>query len=708
MKTDVWWGEVDYTGPCQESRDTDCDHWYDEHDNCAWTFNPGQEDTDDDGRGDACDNCVTASNPLQENCNLDSERAHKPRVGPQYLGDACDPVPCPLSELGGARIAETCTDFQNPDLPCSPDAAACNCEGRRLVSTLRSTPIGPNNNTVVPNVETSARFCQEQVSETNKNGKPRPEQEVINCHRDTIKSNDQLAFDEPPNPAHPWHNVTFGKTTAPFYSPPPRGATLRWDYGSTTDINSWFYSTDSSFWFDRNLIALPNTFPECLTFAGGGTCLRGVFWLNGNTSVGGAIRGESVDRPSEYANFYLNWEPDRGTAYCLIHPLAGVTFARANNASSFSSVPANAATGEFLWPSTGIARSFAMTLTPQTLFVEPTTFGIVGALKVGRDLVALSKDGSGCGGDAIEPPIARRISSFKWLSVVEPTTNIGSLPSNLMAVALSSDATCLSATLVEDNGRLTLNSWDEIDTRAFATGRSCGSVMPPARAAYTGVFSREAGGVFVMGGEDASGRLLHDVWFRPVYGPWTEISTGAIALGNVLAATYAFADDHLWVLDEVTDPKRSGRQQSRVRLLRIHPAGGASVVFSAPRTRSHAESFLSVDYDGSPLLAVTAEKKFSVYRVIAKPHRQIIRHLDDKRGKLVRAPIVDPYGYSFVLGEDDGSLRLDRIDHPLQPPRPTEVSGRPAEAWWKRSWKDRTLRDQDTDGEHQGEFETLF
>jgi len=49
-----WLGEVDYTGPCNTLRDTDCDHWDDANDNCPTVYNPGQEDTADTGTGDAC------------------------------------------------------------------------------------------------------------------------------------------------------------------------------------------------------------------------------------------------------------------------------------------------------------------------------------------------------------------------------------------------------------------------------------------------------------------------------------------------------------------------------------------------------------------------------------------------------------------------------------------------------------------------------
>lgn len=64
---DSWWGELDYSGPCDPSLDQDCDGWWDEgpvvHDNCPPArcgddfeacANPDQADRDDDGIGDAC------------------------------------------------------------------------------------------------------------------------------------------------------------------------------------------------------------------------------------------------------------------------------------------------------------------------------------------------------------------------------------------------------------------------------------------------------------------------------------------------------------------------------------------------------------------------------------------------------------------------------------------------------------------------------
>jgi len=64
---DDWWGELDYSGPCDAERDRDCDGWWDagpiRHDNCPLErcdgdaercANPDQADLDDDGVGDAC------------------------------------------------------------------------------------------------------------------------------------------------------------------------------------------------------------------------------------------------------------------------------------------------------------------------------------------------------------------------------------------------------------------------------------------------------------------------------------------------------------------------------------------------------------------------------------------------------------------------------------------------------------------------------
>lgn len=51
----IWYGDVDYVGGgCRLDVDQDCDHIYDNHDNCPGIYNPDQRDSLDNGVGDAC------------------------------------------------------------------------------------------------------------------------------------------------------------------------------------------------------------------------------------------------------------------------------------------------------------------------------------------------------------------------------------------------------------------------------------------------------------------------------------------------------------------------------------------------------------------------------------------------------------------------------------------------------------------------------
>jgi hypothetical protein len=69
-------------------------------DNCAFTYNPGQEDSDTDGVGNICDNCVSVPNPGQEDANADD------------VGDACEFDD--IDADGTDNAADNCKDVYNP------------------------------------------------------------------------------------------------------------------------------------------------------------------------------------------------------------------------------------------------------------------------------------------------------------------------------------------------------------------------------------------------------------------------------------------------------------------------------------------------------------------------------------------------------------------------------------------------------------------
>ena len=254
----------------------------------------GCDDLDGDQLSDTSDNCPLVYNPVQSNCNLDAEIASNNRSdsATQFLGDACDPVPCPL-----ANMDATSTHATN----CYTDAASeQTCYSRTTRSTIQLTPIGSHpaaatvpegatvssfNLSAAEAGPTSLRFCQPSVirgidcSPPSENPSANP----------FVFSQDQLsvATETGTDPAHPWHRITidcqapntvaaripayalpqFGATQVAHvglpnnfcgsgtvvYSPPPSagslGSTVSTAYGPDVVANhTWCYATDFQRW----------------------------------------------------------------------------------------------------------------------------------------------------------------------------------------------------------------------------------------------------------------------------------------------------------------------------------------------------------------------------------------------------------------------------------------------------------------------------
>jgi hypothetical protein len=642
-KSDLWFGEVDYTGACDTLRDPDCDHWFSWHDNCPSRYNPGQRDTDDDGYGDACDNCVGVQNPGQENCNALSEGVNHPNIPP--VGDACDPVPCPLSTVGAARTVKTC---QPQPLGPNGEDQGLACQSRVVRDDLASAPIGSHGAdggvTIVPNVDTSARFCQQHTAPP-----------AVDCRAFESIQDLQLTFpDEAHNPARPWHRVTFGKISA--RAVPPRGASLRWDYGQTLATDRWSFAKDYAFWLanpGNPLIPLPDDPASCESSGSlSGTCLNGVFWLHADTPVGRDAHGDQL------ANYHFDWRPDPFKLFCEVRS----TIAGATRALTIERDP-TAHSGEILWPWRGVERSFDVQAQRETQLVVASRLGVVGALLHDGAVIALSDDGtSPCRGTDIGSLTAHAVAHGTWASAVEPNGRISGLPSEILAVALSADGTRMTEAIVDSRAGVVAASSLDGGLGSLFEASAADGPLPPPRAGYASLFSRRAGGAFVIGGADADGVIQRDVWFLPFGGSWNPIPLGDVRLGRVLAATYAFGDDHLWLVDELDELANPTSHISRARILRVDPAGGGTKIMSlASRRPAPFTAFLSVDRDGAALLALAGEARFTILRLRSKSNGGlVVGRVRTERGKLVRAPIVDDSGYSFVVAAPDGGLRVRR------------------------------------------------
>ena len=648
----MWVGEVDYTGPCRGD-DRDCDHWLDVHDNCPDDYNPDQADADDDGVGDACDNCRVAYNPTQANCNALAERA---RLA-EPLGDACDPVPCPLAELGPAQIEQICTP--NPPGP-GGAASGEQCIGRYVRRTVIATPIGshardavrgpgdPDVFTVVPNVTSHARFCQSA--------------EGFNCRALAVIEDDQLTFAEVgDNPLRPWHAVRLGDRFGPRPGLPPlRGQTFSWSYGATRDVNTWFAREDNDYWFENPAaprVPLPSDYPACLG-AGSvpGTCLEGSFWLHADTSFG------AMEHAPRLANHYFDWRPDPLRAWCPI-PLPPIAFGTARSTAAQASGEALA--GELVWRSLGEPRSFDLGAYPRAELVVSALGGLLALQPDGRGVALSALDVPGCAGTSIPTDVRGALTTRRWTSAVEPLAALPGLDPRVMAVALSPDGTTLLDVALDTGGELRslAETEDTLSARLSESQRSATS--PPPRAGAASVLSRAVQGVFVVGGEDAAGAPTRDVWFQALGAPWRDIPlSGAVRPERVLAATFGFADGHLWIVDEIDAPRR-GRGPSRrlARLLRVDVASGEiEVVIVAPRHRPDLRPYLSVDPQGAIVLTLAGERRFVSLRLEARRGRHNVSRVRTERGKLVRPPIFDEHGVSYVVERSGGTLGLVRRD----------------------------------------------
>ncbi len=165
-------------------------------------------------------------------------------------------------------------------------------------------------------------------------------------------------------------------------------------------------------------------------------------------------------------------------------------------------------------------------------------------------------------------------------------------------------------------------------------------------------------GLFIVGGDDPdTGKPTGQIWFSALRdAAWALLPVAGYSPERVLGATYSFASDRLYVLDE------SG---ATARLVQIDPAAlTVSVIGTWPRHSVWDAHFLVVDRDGGLLVASSNSKtrkhaiaRFDVWSTppkldgIAKGNRQLLVE-----------PVVDASGYTLVLWSTPGDESEDSND----------------------------------------------
>lgn len=174
------------------------------------------------------------------------------------------------------------------------------------------------------------------------------------------------------------------------------------------------------------------------------------------------------------------------------------------------------------------------------------------------------------------------------------------------------------------------------------------SVTPPGRSTPTVVYSRAAGGLFLLGGLNAALSPMTDVWFLPLGGAWGQLTATGMSVSRVLAATYSFADKRLWV---------AAIAGTQALLLHVNPNTGAVTLAGKwPYTGTYIRHEFSVDRDGKVILfAVTSSGTSKVAVLNHTGSTVVATRIDRDQAALSMAPIVDENGYTYVRTNDSST-----------------------------------------------------
>lgn len=676
--------------------DQDGDGFGDLCDNCPHQPNPDQADDDQDGAGNVCDfcpcdsnesnpwysatgdkdgicgvvcpgqgesdNCPTVANPGQANSNRESEEAE----GATLVGDACEPVPQPMFNMTKDQY----------DLKCTSGPGLNYCSAVFVTNGVELKPrgsfgIGTNpypgdpgqagKESPVSIDKTEHRYCIHDNT-------------LADCFADTAINESSLNTPVSlENTASLWHRIRIDNTT-PAYSgtgqlayttsTPADAHVWHWDL----DFNRWRTSSWGSSWVPDVIIPQQYTDPWPNN--------TGRYWTHAVTDVG--MDGSGLEsttgvhprldqsRAAHLANYYRQEFPSEmgmhATKFTLTYhyPPFGwdipcyncgpqallqklrelVTHPDYFSKNAFQPLEAR----PLLRTQSGIG-----VLTRQGTVMELPS----GAISPLAQAV-LQGNGTLVGQAEANPLLGRGTGGPHTLALSAGGTVIqDSLygPAEMMLTA---------AEVLRPTGGMPQLALAEVSDPPQDAG-------PAPRDNYRAVYSRSAGWLFLVGGEDPTTHApMGDMWYRGIRpgDPWIAVPDQSYQPGNVLASTYSYIDGRLWILDEIPQ----GAKLKVARLTTVDPQTGATEVIGLwPRLKHYDSHWLLLDQDGSVLFIASSTKLRLHLAFRFADHGANIRLLRVGQGFLPSPPVVDLVGYGLIVQQNKNAaprvVRFDSLGH---------------------------------------------
>ncbi len=584
------------------------------------------DDFDGDGIANDQDNCPTVINYDQANCNSDAEKAK----GFEELGDLCDPIPCAYARPEPPKL-EVTSSIDNSFLK------AVNGTMVRQDFELDPRPShrffnGSNNgddtgSLTVDQVPTKYRFCQIDPAK------------FVNCNNQTIDNGYASMPNGEIGAARPYLHASM-KTlqgTGPTFDQEP------FDHGTTPPtLRRWDYATDSNLWQNNGWITpVGNGWPS--------PGLDGRYWVHSDTDVGrytyppGAtgypekLDGTASADDTHLSNHYLWHNPDSPFSIFYTKRL-------------------------ILWPYFDWKIDWELAGSIGPIWGGEYLEDAKVVRSEGDYYALVTPEGNGLVideflGDGLKERLGDE--GLIWVSAAEASADQTHVKSSESphAVAFAPGGTNIVDGVYRDASR----AGNTADMGVASLSRRDG---PSERSNFVGVYSRADDLAFVVGDGE--------VWFRSVVGdrPW-QLSPRSERYQpeTILAATWSFRDQKLWILDTV---------DGIARLTRLHPFTGFSERVSEWEFSGRFDQqWLRVTLDGNVLLFSSSTEAET--HGIALFHSEGMKagapvtvaalHLNDRN--LLYEPTVDRGGVSLTLAAERGGIQ--RLRHNTVPGRATAM-----------------------------------